>query len=85
MQHSHRAKQNLTDQLKAQLKFLQKDLKHEKKSLAKAKSYQKWNLPGVKSMMLQHERGVKKTLADIKRLKVRINRRYKNGEIYKIL
>ena len=45
MDHSHRAKQNMTDQLKAQLGFLQKDLEHEKKSLAKAKSYQKWNLP----------------------------------------
>ncbi len=84
MQHSHRAKPNLTDQLKAQLRFLQKDLEHEKKSLTKAKSYQKWNLPGVKSMVSQHERGVKKTIADIERLKIRIKRRYQNGEIYKI-
>jgi len=85
MQHSHRAKQNLTNQLKAQLGFLQKDLEHEKKSLAKAQSYQKWNLPGVKSMISQHERGVQKTISDIERLKIRINRRYQNGEIYKIL
>ena len=79
MKHSHRAKQNLTDQLKTQLGFLQRDLGHEKKSLIKAKSYQKWNLPGIKSMISQHERGVKKTLADVECLKTRIKRRYTNG------
>ena len=85
MDHSHRAKQNMTDQLKKQWEFYQNDLKHERAALAKAKSYLKYNLPGVKTMISQHERGVKKTLTDIENLKIRIKRRQKNGEIYKIL
>ena len=85
MYHSHRAKQNMTNQLKAQLGFYLKDLENERKSLAKAKSYKKWNLPGISAMISQHERGVRKTLTDIERMKIRINRRYTNGEIYKIL
>lgn len=75
----------MTNQIKAQLKFYQKDLEHERNALKKAKSYVKYNLPGVKSMVSQHERGVRKTLTDIKLLKIRIIRRQRNNEIYKIL
>ncbi len=85
MDHSHRAKTNMTNQLKAQLGFYLRDLQHERVSLNKAKSYLKWNLPGVKSMVSQHERGVRKTLADIENLKARIRKRQRNGEIFKIL
>lgn len=85
MKHSVRAKTNMTNQLKAQLGFYKKDLEHERASLRKAKSYLKWNLPGVRSMISQHKRGVRKTLADIELLKVRIRKRQRNGEIYKIL
>lgn len=85
MDHSNRAKTNMTNQLKAQLGFYKKDLEHERVSLRKAKSYLKWNLPGVKSMVSQHKRGVRKTLADIENLKIRIRKRQRNGEIYKII
>ncbi len=85
MTYSNRAKQNLTNQLKAQLGFYIRDLYNEKKSLKKAKPYLKWNLPGVKCMVLQHERGVRKTLTDIANLKTRIKRRQRNGEIFTIL
>lgn len=68
--YSHRAKQNMTIQLKEQLLFLQLDLKHERVALRRAKSFLKYNLPGAKSMILQHERGVKKTLTDIERIKI---------------
>lgn len=85
MEHSVRAKKNMTNQLKAQLGFYMKDLEHERASLVKAKSYLKWNLPGVKSMVSQHMRGVRKTLADIENLKIRIRKRQRNGRIYKIL
>lgn len=85
MEHSKRAKQGLTNELKAQLGFLERDLEHEKSSLAKARSYLKWNLPGTKTMVRRHQSGVKQTLKQLRELKVRIKRREKNGECFKIL
>lgn len=85
MDHSDRAKTNMTNQLKKQLEFYYNDLKHERAALAKAKSYLKYNLPGVKSMISQHERGVKKTLLDIENLKIRIKKRQVNGECFNII
>ena len=85
MKRSKRAKQGLTNELKAQLGFLQRDLVHEKSSLAKAKSYLKWNLPGTKTMVRRHKSGVKQTLNDLRLLKIRIRKREKNGECFKIL
>lgn len=85
MEHSNRAKQNMTNQLKAQLGFYERDLQHERASLKKAKSYLKYNLPGIKSMVAQHERGVRKTLLDIENLKIRIKKRQRNGDVFKII
>ena len=85
MKRSDRAKQGLTNELKAQLGFLERDLEHEKSSLAKAKSYLKWNLPGTKTMVRRHKSGVKQTLNDLRLLKIRIRKREKNGECFKIL
>ena len=85
MNHSNRAKQNMTNQLKSQLEFYQKDLVHERASLKKVKSYLKYNLPGVKSMISQHERGVTMTLANIKVLKRRIKKLQRNNAINKII
>jgi hypothetical protein len=85
MEHSHRAKTNMTNQLKKQLEFLQQDLIHEKTALSKAKSYLKYNLPGTKIMISRHESGVNKTKDDIERLKIRILKRERNGECYTIL
>ena len=85
MDHSKRAKKTLTEELKAQLGFLERDLEHEKSSLAKAKSYLKWDLPGTKNMVRRHESGVRQTLNDLRILKIRIKRRQKNGECFKIL
>jgi hypothetical protein len=85
LKHSDRAKQGLTNQLKAQLDFLERDLKHEKASLVIAKSYLKWNLPGTKNMVRIHEFGVRRTERDLRQLKVRIKRRERNDECFKIL
>lgn len=85
MRHSNWAKHNMTKQLKSQLGFYYRDLQHERASLKKARSYVKWNLPGVKSMILQHQRGVKKTLRDIRNMKIRIRKRQRNNECYKII
>ena len=85
MEHSKRAKKTLTEELKAQLGFLEKDLEHEKASLAKAKSYLKWDLPGTRRMVSRHQSGVRQTENDLRQLKIRIKRREKNGECFKIL
>jgi len=85
MEYSKRAKQGLTNELKAQLGFLERDLVHERSSLAKAKSYLKWDLPGTKGMVKRHQSGVDQTLKQLRELKIRIRKRQKNGECYKIL
>ena len=71
MEHSVRAKTNMTKQLKAQFAFYKKDLEHEQTALKKAKSYLKYNLPGVKSMIYQHRR-TQRTRAHVLRLQVRL-------------
>lgn len=83
--HSVRAKTNMTNQLKAQLKFLQNDLKHEKQALARARTFAKYNLPGVTTMVNRHKAGVQKTMRDIVALKKRIKSRQKKGQIFRIL
>jgi len=85
LEYSKRAKQGLTNELKAQLGFLEKDLEHEKASLAKAKSYLKWDLPGTRRMVSRHQSGVRQTENDLRQLKTRIRKRQKNGECFKIL
>ena len=85
MKHSSRAKQNMTNQLKGMLVAMQENLKGKRIALKKAKSYAKYNLPGTKSMVSAEERGIEKVLADIESLKIRIRKRYKRGEIFKIL
>lgn len=83
--HSARAMANMTSQLKAQLKFLQDDLKNEEKSLKKAKSFLKFNLPGTKKMIQRHEAGVRQTKRDLEQIKNRIKKYQKEGKINKIL
>ena len=85
MRQSVRAKRNMTNQLKAQLRFYRNDLKAKREALKKAKLFRKWNLPGTKTMIRRHENGVKVTLRDIANLKIRILKRQKNGEIFRIL
>lgn len=85
MRQSVRAKRNMTNQLRAQLRFLQNDLEAERKALKKAKLFQKWNLPGTETMIRRHENGVKVTLRDTAKLKIRILKRQKNGEIFRII
>lgn len=75
----------MTNQLKAQLGFYLRDLQNERASLKKARSYAKWPHPGIKSMISQHKRGVKKSLKDIRNMKIRIRERQRNGEIFQIL
>ena len=85
MEHSVRAITNMTNQLKAQLKFLETDLRNEEKTLKKAKTFVKFNLPGVRSMILRHEAGVRQTKRDLKQIKNRIRKYQKEGKINKIL
>lgn len=85
MEHSARAITNMTNQLKAQLKFLETDLRNEEKTLKKAKTFVKFNLPGVRSMILRHEAGVRQTKRDLKQIKNRIRKYQKEGKINKIL
>ena len=83
--HSARAMTNMTSQLKAQLKFLQDDLKNEEKALVKSKSFSKYDLPGIKKMILRHEAGVRQTKLELKQIKNRIKKYQKEGKINKIL
>lgn len=85
VEHSARAKANMTSQLKSQLKFLQDDLKNEEKALSKAKSFKKYNLPGTSKMILRHEAGVRQTKKDLELIKNRIRKYYEEGKINKIL
>ncbi|MCH9657212.1 hypothetical protein K0U27_00720 [archaeon] len=84
MEHSPRAVANMTAQMKAQLKFLQDDLKNEEASLKKAKTFSKYKLPGVTTMIKRHESGVKQTKRDLKMIKARIAKYHKEGKINKI-
>ena len=83
--HSARAMTNTTSQLKAQLKFLEDDLKNETKALEKCKSFLKFNLPGTKKMILRHEAGVRQTKTDLIQIKNRIRKYQREGKINKIL
>ena len=85
IQHSARAMANMTRQLKAQLKFLQDDLKNEEKALKKAKSFSKFKLPGTKIMIQRHAAGVRQTKRDLEQIKNRIRKYQKEGKINKIL
>jgi len=76
---------NMTTQLKAQLKFLQEDLKNEENGLKKAKIFSKYKLPGIKQMILRHEAGVRKTKQDLTQIKNRIIKYQKEGKINKII
>ena len=85
MKYSKRAIDNMTAQLKAQLKFLQEDLVNEEKGLKKAKTFSKYKLPGIKQMIRRHEAGVRKTKRDLTMISNRIKRYQKQGKINKIL
>ena len=85
MEHSKRATDNMTKQLKAQLKFLEEDLKNEEKALKKAKTFSKYKLPGIKQMILRHEAGLRQTKRDLQQIKNRIKKYQKEGKINKIL
>ncbi len=85
LQHSERAKKNMTSQVAGMLKFLQDDLKGEMKGLEKAKTFLKYNLPGTKQMIARHEAGVRKTKRDIAQITTRIKRLQKEGKINRIL
>jgi len=85
MKHSKRAMDNMTAQLKAQLKFLQEDLKNEENALKKAKTFSKYKLPGIKQMIRRHKAGVRKTKRDLTQIKNRIINYQKEGKINKIL
>ena len=85
MEHSKRAMANMTKQLKAQLKFLEDDLKNEERSLTKAKTFSKYKLPGIKNMIARHQAGVRQTKRDLIQIKNRIRKYQKQGKINKIL
>lgn len=85
MEHRKRAMANMTKQLKAQLKFLENDLKNEERALANAMTFSKYKLPGVKTMIARHQAGVRQTKRDLIQIKNRIRKYQKQGKINKIL
>ena len=82
---SHRAKHNMTKQIKARLAFYQNTLAERQKTLKKIKSYAKYNFPNYKSNLARELSGIDKVKKDISNLKVLILRRQRNGKIYKVL
>lgn len=85
MKYSHRAKVNMTNQLRGYLRLLHQDLASETMALKKARTFLKYKTPGVKSMVSRHAAGVRKTKRDIKLISARIRMRQRKDQIYKIL
>lgn len=84
LSHSARAVRNTTYQVKTQLQFLRGNLANKRVELKKAQKFLKYNLPGTKSMIAQHERGIKKVEEDIRNMKIRIDKMYRQGKIYRV-
>jgi len=82
---SDRAKRNFTKQLKLQLDFLQDNLAEKQKTLKKIQKYSRYRLPGYKHMLSKEISGITKVKNDISKLKMRIRKRQKLGQINKIL
>ncbi len=80
---SKNAKQNLTNQLKAQLAFLRQDLAYDQHVLAQLKTLPR-NQIGVASRIRKNQRAIYLTKIQIQRLKARIGIRYRRNEIFKI-
>ena len=80
---SKRAKQNLTNQLKAQLAFYRQDLAYDQHVLSQLRTLPA-NLAGVSSQIMVHKRAIRTTQTQIQRLKARIGIRYRRNEIFKI-
>ncbi len=87
MTKSHRAKSNMTKQLRARLSWLKSDLKTEAKGFEKAKYYCKLLGKNFKTSTSYkaYSKGIADTNRQLKSLEKLILRRQKNGECYKIL
>ena len=85
LKHSNRARDNMTKQLKAQLKFYQECVLEHEKTLKKVKAFAKWKLPGYQFELKRAQDGltvVKKKLVGCKK---RIKILQSTGKINKIL
>ena len=82
---SHRAKHNMTKQLKARLSLYQNMLKEREKTVKKIKVYAKYKIPGYQQHLARELAGINKVKKDISDVKVLILRRQKNGQIYRVL
>ena len=78
------SKANLTNQLRAQLRFYQACLSEREKTVRKIRIYAKYGLSGYKQILARELSGIDKVKKDISNLKVRIRKRYKAGKINEI-
>lgn len=87
MRRSHRAKHNMTINLKGRLAWMQNDLKTEELGLKTARHFCKLlKKPFLKSTSYKaYTQGIRKTKQQIRDLKRLILRRQRNNECYKIL
>ncbi len=85
MAYSRRAKQNMTNQLKARLTFLKSILFEKQKTVIKTRKFAKYHLPGYNQMLRAEIAGVNKVRRDISNLKKLIRVRQKNDQCFKIL
>ena len=89
MNYSDRAKQNMTNQMKAQLRFLQNNLAKKQKRLDKTKRWLNHKyyskLPGLKWTLQRQLNGTNKVRKDIDMMTERIITMEKEGKIFPII
>ena len=84
LKHSPRARENMTNQLKARRSFLKKTLESQTKELAYTQSFV-GKLPKAAEIVKRVKKRIAKTNKDIKNLNARILKLQKEGKINKII
>lgn len=84
MSHSDRAKNNMTNQMRGQLEFLENNLKKKEKRLARNRKFF-GRLPGFRWTIKRQLRGVLKVIKDIDTIKSQIIQMQKDDKIFVII
>jgi len=85
MKYSDRSKRNMTNQMLAQLEFLEKNLEKKQKRLERSYRWKKYRLPGLGLMIKRQENGIKKVKADIIDMNSKITKLQKEDKIFNII
>lgn len=85
MKYSDRSKRNMTNQMLAQLEFLEKNLEKKEKRLERSYRWKKYRLPGLGKMIKRQENGIIKVEGDIKIITDRILKLQKEEKIFTII